>query len=314
MTKEKLIVICGPTGVGKTALSLDLAQKFSGEVVNGDSMQVYRHLDIGTAKISPEECGTIPHHLFDLREVHESYSVADFKRDATEIITNIHERGHLPLLVGGTGLYLEALLYDFDLGAEVAEHPAFREAMADYADQYGPLALHQKLQAVDPEAAEAIHPNNQRRVIRALEVCQFSSGKFSDQKQSRHQDSPYDLLIIALVRDRQKLYAQINQRVLEMVDQGLLEEARWLYQQDLPSDAQSMKAIAYKELFPYLSGQERLEAGIQRLQKNTRHYAKRQLTWIRHRLPAAQTYDLVDDPQATDYRRLVEEVKRFLKT
>ncbi|KAA9302028.1 MULTISPECIES: tRNA (adenosine(37)-N6)-dimethylallyltransferase MiaA [Aerococcus] len=314
MTKEKLIVICGPTGVGKTALSLDLAQKFSGEVVNGDSMQVYRHLDIGTAKITPAERGDIPHHLFDLKEVYEDYSVADFKRDASTAIAKIHERGQLPILVGGTGLYLEALLYDFDLGAEVDDHPEFREEMAAYAAQYGALALHRKLQDVDPNAAETIHPNNQRRVIRALEVCRFSSGKFSDQKQAQDHDSPYDLLLIALVRDRQKLYEQINQRVLEMVKQGLLDEAKWLYQQGLPEDAQAMKAIAYKELFPYLRGEEGLEDGIQRLQKNTRHYAKRQLTWIRHRLPEAEIYDLVDDPQKTNYQRLQEAVKAFLQS
>lgn len=298
MSQQQLIVISGPTAVGKTALSIELAKAFNGEVINGDSMQIYRHLNIGTAKASLEERDGIQHHLLDIRDVNENYSVAEFKRDAKAAVTDIIERGHVPILVGGTGLYLEAFLYDLSLGGKMAEHPDFRVQMQEFANEYGNQALHDKLYAIDSKAAENIHFNNVRRVIRALEVNAFSDHKFSDQEETgKNHTSPYDLFVIGLDTDRALLYERINERVKIMIKDGLLEEAKWLQDQHLASDAQSIKAIGYKELFPYLNEQQNLEEVTATLQQNSRRYAKRQLTWVRNRMSNVHMYNLVQNPE-----------------
>ncbi|AMB98856.1 tRNA dimethylallyltransferase [Aerococcus urinaehominis] len=292
--REKVIVICGPTAVGKTQLSIQLAKKFDGEVINGDAMQIYQHLDIATAKASLAERQGVPHHLLDIRQVDQNYSVAEFKADGQTKIHEISQRNHLPIVVGGTGLYLEALIYDLSLGNKAAEDPDYRQQLTDYANNHGNQALHDKLQSLDPQAADKIHVNNVRRVIRALEVCKATGQKFSDQQETHHNhQSPYDLFIIGLNTDRQLLYERINQRVDLMLDQGLLDEAQWLLNQDLPADQQSMKAIGYKEIFPYLKGEISLDAASQDLKQASRRYAKRQLTWIRNRLTGVHYYDLV---------------------
>ncbi|OYW69105.1 MAG: tRNA (adenosine(37)-N6)-dimethylallyltransferase MiaA, partial [Aerococcus viridans] len=250
--KPKMIVIAGPTGVGKTSLSLKLAKAFNGEIINGDSMQIYQSLNVGTATPSLAEQDQAVHHLINYVDVGEGYSVARFKADAEAAMSDIIGRGKVPILVGGTGLYLESFIYDLSLGGKEIENPAFRQEMTDLAAKEGNDAVYAKLQALDPKAAEAIHPNNLRRVIRALEVGTFSDRLFSDQAET-HEDhvSPYDLLLIALDTDRQLLYERINQRVDMMVKEGLLEETQWLLAQNLDPDQQSMKAIGYKELFPY---------------------------------------------------------------
>lgn len=296
--KPKMIVIGGPTGVGKTALSIKIANLFNGEIINGDSMQIYKSLNIGTATPTLEEQDQAIHHLINYVEVDEDYSVARFKADAKTAMDDILSHGKLPILVGGTGLYLEAFIYDLSLGGKEIENPEFRMQMETLANDQGSMAVYEKLQELDPKAAAGIHPNNLRRVIRALEVGTFSDRLFSDQDETHDQHiSPYDLLIIALDTDRQILYDRINMRVDAMVNEGLIDESKWLLNQGLPRDQQSMKAIGYKELFPYLQGEITLEEALEILKKDSRHYAKRQLTWIRNRLNEVHWFDLVQQPE-----------------
>ncbi|MDK6422005.1 tRNA (adenosine(37)-N6)-dimethylallyltransferase MiaA, partial [Aerococcus urinae] len=263
--KTKLICIGGPTAVGKTALSIELAKHFHGQVINGDAMQVYQGLDIGTAKATLDERQGIPHHLLDIRSVDQPYTVADFKRDAESAVEEIKADQDLPILVGGTGLYLESFLFDLSLGGHVEPRPDFRRQMEAFAANQGNQALHQKLEDLDPQAAEKIHPNNVKRVIRALEVGTFSDQLFSQAKET-HDDhhSPYDYYFIGLHCDRQRLYERINYRVDLMVDQGLLLEAQWLLDQDLDPKSQSLQSIGYKEVFPYLRGEEDLDTSLNR--------------------------------------------------
>lgn len=309
--KQPVLVIAGPTAVGKTALSIALANRFQGEIVNGDSMQIYQHLQIGTATPTAAEQASAPHHLLSFRAVDEPYSVAEFQRDATQAIAAIHAQHHLPIVVGGTGLYLQALLYEFTLGGR-ASHPHFRQTMQAIADEQGASVLHHWLSVVDPASAAAIHPHNVRRVIRALEVATYNETLLSAQSDAdRAQSLRYDPLVIVLNTERSLLYERINQRVDTMLDAGLLEEAKWLYDKQLPETAAAMQAIGYKELFPYLEGQEPLAVGEDRLKQASRRYAKRQLTWLRHRLPHSVEYDLVLHPeQLSD---LIARVATFLK-
>jgi len=309
---QKLIVIAGPTAVGKTALSIDLAKSFHGEIINGDSMQIYRGLNIGTAKITPAEMADVPHHLLDICEVGETYSAAEFKADAKQAVAEIADRGHVPILVGGTGLYLEAFLYDLSLGGEMEEHPEFRREMQQFAVEYGNQALHDQLKAIDPAAAANIHFNNVRRVIRALEVNAFAGHKFSDQQETgSNHISPYDLFVIGLDTSRELLYERINLRVDVMLANGLFDEASWLKSLGLPTDHQSLKAIGYKELFPYLDGQQTLEEATVTLKQHSRRYAKRQLTWLRNRMDDVHVYNLIEFPEQLD--QLKQEVKLFLE-
>lgn len=310
--KTKLICIGGPTAVGKTALSIELAKHFQGQVINGDAMQVYQGLDIGTAKATLDERQGIPHHLLDIRSVDQPYTVADFKRDAESAVQAIEADQDLPILVGGTGLYLESFLFDLSLGGQVEPRPDYRQEMEDFASSHGNQALHQKLVELDPQAAEKIHPNNVKRVIRALEIGTFSDQLFSQAKET-HDDhhSPYDYYFIGLHCDRQRLYERINHRVDLMVDQGLLKEAQWLLDQDLDPKSQSLQSIGYKEVFPYLRGEEDLETSLNLLKRNSRRYAKRQLTWLKNRMDQVHWYNLVEkeDSLAT----VISDVAAFLE-
>ncbi|EOT44840.1 tRNA (adenosine(37)-N6)-dimethylallyltransferase MiaA [Enterococcus columbae] len=291
---KKVIVVAGPTAVGKTALSIELAQKYNGEVINGDSMQVYRGLDIGTAKITSEEKQGVPHHLLDIRSVDEGFSVADFKQLASECIDNIIHRGHLPIIVGGTGLYLQALLEDFQLGQadESAELSAkIRQEYQQYSQKHGKEALWQLLAQTDSLAAEKIHFNNERKVIRALEVWQLTNRSIFDP--ATKPQKRYDDFSIALTCAREVLYERINQRVLLMIEQGLVEEAKFILQQPT---SQAAKGIGYKELLPYYKGESSLDEAIATIQQNSRRYAKRQLTWFRNRM-AMHWYNLLQEPK-----------------
>ena len=309
--KPKMLVIAGPTGVGKTSLSLKLAQAFNGEIINGDSMQIYESLDIGTATPTAEEQAEAVHHLVSYVKVDEEYSVSRFKADAKEAMDVILAKGKVPILVGGTGLYLEAFIYDLSLGGKNLEHPEFRTQMESLAKEEGNEAVYQKLVDLDPKAAEQIHPNNLRRVIRALEVGTFSERLFSDQSETHENHvSPYDLYIIALNTERQQLYERINMRVDDMVNRGLIEETKWLLDQHLDEDQQSMKAIGYKELFPYIRGNMPLETAIEDLKQNSRRYAKRQITWIRNRLTDVHWVDLVEHPETL--QDVLQSVENFL--
>ncbi|MCU0082941.1 tRNA (adenosine(37)-N6)-dimethylallyltransferase MiaA [Streptococcus danieliae] len=267
--KTKLIVIIGPTAVGKSALGIELASKYQGEIISGDSQQVYRGLDIGTAKVSPAEQALIPHHLLDVREVDQGYSAFDFVQEAQAKIQEITARGAIPILVGGTGLYLQSLLEGYHLGGDL--------------DQTALLAYRQELEALDTETlyglvAEKgleIREPNRRRAIRALELAKFG-------QDLSNQEQDFEPLLIALDDERELLYRRINQRVDAMVEQGLLEEAKWLY--DHYPQVQAARGIGYKELFPYFEGESSLEAALETVKKNTRRFAKRQLTWFRNRM------------------------------
>lgn len=297
--KEKIIVIVGPTAVGKTQLSIDLAKSFNGEIINGDSMQVYKGLDIGTAKVTEEEAKGVLHHLIDIKEPTEQYTVSDFKRDAGIKIKEITEKGKVPIIVGGTGLYIESLLFDISHGGEAEPNQDFRSEMEELADKKGKDCLYSLLKEKDVKAAESIHPNNVRRVIRALEVIHETGQPFSSYQSEKTKEPIYDALVICLTTNRSVLYDRINERVDIMMNSGLLKEAESLLEK-VPKDAQSLKGIGYKEFVHYFDGEESLEAVVETVKQHSRNYAKRQLTWFRNRFEVDMWADLISDPTEVD--------------
>lgn len=308
---EKIIIIVGPTAVGKTDLSIQLAKKYDGEIINGDSMQVYQHLDIGTAKPTATERDGVPHHLLDFLPENESFSAAKFQEMARIKISDILSRGKLPIVVGGTGLYIEALIYDVSHGGEATPSPKFRKKCHELVSKIGNQGLWEKLASIDPESAERIHPNNVRRVIRALEVYEQTGEKFSKYQKERQQRKPlYDTLIIGLDTDRQLLYERINERVQLMMASGLEREVRTLYEK-FSETAPAFKGIGYREFLPYFSREINLAEVMANIQKNSRHYAKRQLTWFRNRLPVDHWYNLIEQPTAS--KQLARDVTNFLE-
>lgn len=280
--KEKLLVLIGPTAVGKTKLSIELAHRFKGEVISGDSMQIYKGMDIGTAKIAEEEMESVPHHLIDIKDPDEPFSVAEFQELVRSKITEISNRGKLPMIVGGTGLYIQAILYDYQF-TEAASDQEFRMELEQLAEEKGNEAVHQKLIEVDSESAERIHPNNLRRVIRALEIYHCTGKTMTEYQQQQQPELLYDTCLIGLTMDREMLYNRINKRVDLMMEQGLLEEVKALYDCGI-RDCQSIQAIGYKELYDYFEGRVTLEDGVENLKQNSRRYAKRQLTWFRNKM------------------------------
>ncbi|WP_314303777.1 tRNA (adenosine(37)-N6)-dimethylallyltransferase MiaA [Brevibacillus parabrevis] len=304
--REKLVVIVGPTAVGKTQLSLELAQQFNGEIISGDSMQVYRGMDIGTAKAEPAELALVPHHLIDIKNPDEEYSVAMFQESATQLINSINGRGGLPFIVGGTGLYIESVTHRFQF-SQATQDPELRERLQRLADTEGVDALHARLADVDPVTAERLHPNDVKRVIRALEIYESTGYKMSD-FQLRAQHSPYELVMIGLTMDRAILYERINRRVELMIEAGLIEEVRGLLDKGYDASLVSMQGLGYKELIPYLYGEITLEKAINDIKQRTRHFAKRQLSWFR-RMPEIQWFDMTDPAcQANS----VETIKQIL--
>ncbi|MEQ9809503.1 tRNA (adenosine(37)-N6)-dimethylallyltransferase MiaA [Streptococcus jiangjianxini] len=292
--KKKIIVVAGPTAVGKTALGIELAQRFNGEIISGDSQQVYQALNIGTAKASPEEQAAAVHHLIDVRHVTETYSAFDFVTEAHEAIDDIIHRGKLPIIVGGTGLYLQSLLEGYHLGGNLDQEAllAYRKELEQEDNQM----LFERVEALEI----AIPQLNRRRAIRALELAKFGQDLVN-------QDSDLDTLVIGLTDDRQLLYDRINARVDVMLQNGLLEEARWLY--DHYPHSQAARGIGYKELFPYFEGREDLEQSVARLKQNTRRFAKRQLTWFRNRM----TVDFYQISEENVQEKIVAKVKDFLE-
>lgn len=278
--KPKVLAVCGPTASGKTWLGVELALKYGGEIVSADSMQIYKGMDIASAKPSEEEKKGIPHHLMDFLDRDVAFSAADYVRLAREKIDDILSRGKLPIIVGGTGLYIDSLLNNINF-SEMKSDEEYRKSLYDYAAENGNEALYERLVKADPEAAELIHMNNLVRVIRALEVIHITGRKFSDLKtESRLVESPYDSVIIGLnAADRSVLYDRINQRVDIMVEMGLIEEARQLWQSAPMKTAAN--AIGYKELIPYFENEMSLPECIDKIKQETRRYAKRQLTWFR---------------------------------
>ena len=310
MSVEKVIVIVGPTAVGKTALGVELAQLFSGEVISGDSMQVYRGLDIGTAKVTDAEKGAVPHHLIDVRDVDEPYTASDFQQMGRAKINEITAREHIPIVVGGTGLYIESLLYNMSHG-EADPDPDFRIEMKALAEKESRQFVWEKLEAIDPEAADNIHPNNLVRTIRALEVHHVTGQKFSDYKKQQNERQPlYDTFIIGLNTDRELLYNRINQRVDLMMADGLIDEARWL-DCAVSRDAQTIRGIGYKELFAYFDGEIELQEATSDIKQASRHYAKRQLTWFRNKTAVDLWVNLVEYPE--ELEQIKQAVRTFLK-
>ncbi|QQT90926.1 tRNA (adenosine(37)-N6)-dimethylallyltransferase MiaA [Peptoniphilus harei] len=273
---ENLLIITGPTGIGKTEISLKLANKYKGEIISSDSMQIYKKLDIGTAKVDLDKTD-IPHHMVDILEAHENFSVADFKFKAKEIISDINRRGGLPILVGGTGLYINSIVYNLDFTETKADYE-YREELRKILEEKGSEFLYNKLFNLNKDMAAKIHPNNGQRIIRALEILKSGNEK---ENNFRQENEDYNLIFIGLNMDRERLYEIINSRVDKMIELGLVDEVRSLLDKGLDKNSQSLKAIGYKEVISYLEGEIEYSEMIDLIKKNSRHYAKRQLTWFR---------------------------------
>lgn len=279
--KKPLIILTGPTAVGKTELSIELAKKVNGSIISADSMQVYRHMDIGSAKIRPEEMQGIPHYLIDTFEPEEEFHVVKFQEYTKQYLEEIYSQGRIPIIAGGTGFYIQALLYDIDFTKE-AEDVSYRAELEQFAMEQGVHALHEKLRAVDEKAAEEIHENNVKRVIRALEFHHLSGEKISvHNEKERKKQSPYSFVYFVLNDERERLYQRINQRVDQMLKQGLVAEVEKLKTLGCQRNMVSMQGLGYKEILEYLDGTCTLEDAVYRIKRDTRHFAKRQLTWFR---------------------------------
>lgn len=280
-SKHPLVVLTGPTAVGKTALSVALAKAIDGEIISADSMQVYRHMDIGSAKVTREEMAGVPHHLIDVLDPTEEFNVVLFQQMARQAAEEILGRGHIPIVAGGTGFYIQALLYDIDF-TENDEDTALRHSLEEVARQSGPEALYERLRAVDPESCESIHAHNVKRVIRAIEFYEKTGKKISDHnREQRQNESPYQFAYFVLNDDRNLVYQRIDERVDRMMEQGLVEEVRALQAMGCKRDMVSMQGLGYKEILSCLAGEISLEEAVYRIKRDTRHFAKRQLTWFR---------------------------------
>ncbi len=299
MDKTPLIVIVGPTAAGKTDLAIKVAKKLNSEIVSADSMQIYRYMDIGTAKPTMDERQGIPHHMIDIVDPDEAFNVALYQRSAKAAIKKIAEDGKIPILVGGTGLYVNSIIYPMDF-TDAVEDPVYRSKLNKILDTHGNQYLHNLLKEVDPDTAARLHHNDTRRVIRAMEVYHLTGKTMMEFKQDyRKAESPYELLLFGLTMDRQKLYERINMRVDMMVDAGLVKEVKSLLDKGYTKDMISMQGLGYKEIIYYLKGLATLEEALEILKRETRKFAKRQMTWFRrekriHWLDA----DLFNDRQA----------------
>ncbi|WP_438317823.1 tRNA (adenosine(37)-N6)-dimethylallyltransferase MiaA [Sporosarcina sp. FA9] len=278
----EVIAIVGPTASGKTAVSIELAKAVGGEVINGDAMQVYKGLDIGTAKITSEEMDGIPHHMFDIKEPNESFSVAQYQFEVRKWIKDIQDRGKIPIIVGGTGLYIQSVLFDFRF-TEEASNPLVRKRLEDELLEHGSGALYERLVFLDPLGAEKVHPNNHQRLVRALEIIEVTGRTKEDHENNAGKRPLYNHLIIGLDVDREILYERINERVDAMMQKGLLKEAENLWNLGI-RNVQSVQAIGYKEIYLYFEGNSTFEDSVELIKKNTRNYAKRQLTYFRNKL------------------------------
>ncbi|MCJ8012573.1 tRNA (adenosine(37)-N6)-dimethylallyltransferase MiaA [Paenibacillus sp. KQZ6P-2] len=288
-------------------MSIELAKELNCEIISGDSMQVYREMDIGTAKITREEMQGIPHHLIDIHSPDEPYSVAEFQEQSHHLIRDIHARGKLPFIVGGTGLYVESVCYDYQF-AQVGEDKEFREAQAAFAEENGAELLHAKLAEVDPESAQKLHPNDQRRIIRALEIYHLTGIPLSAQLAGQNRQSPYQLCLVGLTMDRQMLYKRIEARIDEMLKQGLVEEVSSLLDKGYGTDLVSMQGLGYKQIISYLQGRESLEEAVEILKRDTRRFAKRQLSWFRH----MKDISWVDVTEPVNFSAKFEEIRDII--
>lgn len=278
---NKLVILTGPTAVGKSELAVKLAKEIGGEIISADSMQVYRHMDIGSAKILPEEMESIPHHLIDVLEPTDEFNVVIFQKMAKDAMEAIWQRGHIPILTGGTGFYIQAVLYDIDF-THNDEDSHFRRQLEQLARDKGNEILYERLKQIDPESCETIHPNNVKRVIRAIEFYEKTGKKISQHNREQHENlSPYLFAYFVLNDERAKLYDRIDKRVEKMLAQGLVAEIENLKNMGCTRDLVSMQGLGYKEILDYLSGNCSLEEAVYLIKRDTRHFAKRQLTWFR---------------------------------
>ncbi len=279
--KKPLIILTGPTAVGKTKASIGLAKRIGGEIISADSMQVYKGMDIGSAKIRPEEMEGIPHYLVDVLEPEEEFHVVRFQQMAKEAMERIYANGHIPIVVGGTGFYIQALLYDIDF-TEDDGNASIRSRLEQEAETFGAQHLHDRLRQIDPESAEIIHANNVKRVIRAIEFYEKTGQKISEHNEiEKQKESPYQFVYFVLNDDRQNLYHRIDMRVDQMIEEGLVEEVRALKDKGYQKEMVSMQGLGYKEMFEYLDGDCTREEAVYKIKRDTRHFAKRQITWFK---------------------------------
>lgn len=279
--KKPLIILTGPTAVGKTKLSIQLAKAIGGEIISADSMQVYKGMDIGSAKIKKEEMDGVTHYLIDVLEPNEEFHVVRFQQMAKQAMDAIYAKGNVPIVVGGTGFYIQALLYDIDFTENEEDH-AYRQELEKIAQEKGNAYLHEQLRDVDPQSAEDIHANNVKRVIRALEFYHQTGTKISEHNAAeRAKSSPYDFCYFVLNDERAKLYDRINLRIDEMIKEGLVQEVEALKDKGYTKDMVSMQGLGYKEILDYLNGVTTLDEAIYILKRDTRHFAKRQITWFK---------------------------------
>ena len=315
---NKIVVICGPTAVGKTEIALEIAEDFDMEIVSCDSMQLYKYMDIGSAKPTKEELERVPHHMIDVIDPTEiksdptgSFTVAKFSEMARSAIDDILIRGKTPLIVGGTGLYLDSIIYDMDYAATPGEDNE-RDELYEIAENQGAEALYKMLLELDPTAAKRIHPNNIKRVVRAIEAAKSGRG-IQEYKPSFDYRPEYNPILIGLTRERSELYDRINKRVDVLMDKGLLQEVESLMKMGLTSADYPMKGIGYKELIDALDGQFTLEEGIEQVKTNSRHYAKRQITWFK-RYEDMKWFDLTGVDSNEKVKEITGEIEEWLKT
>ena len=281
MTKEKLIILAGPTASGKTSLSIDLAKRLNGEIISADSMQVYKYMDVGTAKISGGEMCGIKHHLIDVLDPKEDFNIVKFQNMVKTVIKEITKRGHLPIIVGGTGFYIQSIIYDIDFDNE-EDNTSIREELEREYESLGADYMYERLKKIESISAQNIHKNNKKRIIRAIEYFMINNAPISSHNETqRNKISPYDFRFFVLNPPRNILYKRINQRVDIMVEKGLLKEVKSLKQMGLSKHNISMQGIGYKEIIEYLEGDVSLETAIENIKQNTRHMAKRQVTWFK---------------------------------
>lgn len=280
-TKQPLIILTGPTAAGKSALAVSLAREIGGEIISADSMQVYKHMDIGSAKITREEMAGVPHYLIDILEPDEEFHVVRFQSLAKEALETIYEKGKIPILAGGTGFYIQSVLYDIDF-TETEEDETFRLQLEQFARDQGNEALFERLRRIDPKSCEILHANNVKRVVRAIEFYEKTGKPISEHNEEQHEkESPYRFLYFVLTDERSRLYEKIDKRVDAMLEAGLVDEVQSLKNMGCTRNLVSMQGLGYKEILEYLDGECTLEDAVYRIKRDTRHFAKRQLTWFR---------------------------------
>ena len=308
---KPLVILAGPTAVGKTELSIRLAKRINGAIISADSMQVYKYMDIGSAKIMPDEMEGVKHYLIDELDPSDEFNIVRFQQMAKDALKEIYANGQIPIVAGGTGFYIQALLYYIDFTHQDSDE-AFRKEMADYAAEYGAEALHEKLKEIDPVSYKTIHANNTKRVIRALEYYRMTGQPISAHNEQEHQKvSPYNFAYFVLTDDRKHLYDRIDYRVDLMMKKGLVDEVKNLYDMGYHKDMVSMQGLGYKELLSYLDGECSLEEAVYIIKRETRHFAKRQLTWFRRERDVIwldkSAYQYNDQRILTDMCRMLQE-------